>query len=81
MSDNNYYNTNTETPLYLAKNIEGYKLTPTALDRTVTFYKDNEIVGTLDFNGEEMTFTGKADESAQIFIKLPKDHWGMDNEK
>ena len=29
---------------------------------------NNETIGTLDFNGPEMVFTGNADESAKVFI-------------
>jgi hypothetical protein len=32
------------------------------------FYNDGEIVGTLDFGQEPITFTGDADKSAMIFF-------------
>jgi protein-arginine kinase activator protein McsA len=34
----------------------------------MTFYKDNKLIGTLDFNGPQMTFEGEAEESAKIFF-------------
>lgn len=37
-------------------------------NHTLTFQKDGVSVGTLDFNGPIMEFTGQADESAKIFI-------------
>lgn len=82
MSEDNYYNTNAETPLYLINDPAGYKLTLPVPNRNITFSNaNNEVVGTLDLNGKEMKFTGNADESAQIFIKWLKDWWGMENEK
>ena len=36
----------------------------------ITFHKDGENVGVLDFNGPEMTFTGDVDESAKLFFDL-----------
>jgi hypothetical protein len=39
-------------------------------DRIMRFYgEDGEVVGTLDFSQDSMQFTGKATESAQIFLK------------
>lgn len=35
----------------------------------VTFSNENGLVGTLDFNGPEMIFTGDAEESAKTFMK------------
>lgn len=41
----------------------------TAPSYDITFRgKDGVLCGTLDFNGDEMTFTGKADESAKVFF-------------
>lgn len=38
--------------------------------RTMTFYdKDNEVIGELDYDGPELKFTGKAEESAQVFLR------------
>lgn len=34
----------------------------------ITFHNAEGIVGTLDFNGPQMVFTGKAEESAKIFL-------------
>lgn len=34
----------------------------------ITFYKDNRILGKMDFNGPKMIFTGEAEESAKIFM-------------
>ena len=37
--------------------------------RTMTFHNaKTELVGTLKFDGEKMTFTGNVDESAQLFF-------------
>ena len=37
--------------------------------RSITFFNSKKVlIGTLDFFGEEITFTGKAAESAQIFF-------------
>jgi len=38
-------------------------------NQNMTFHnQDGKQVGTLDFNGPEMTFTGDADESAKVFF-------------
>ena len=34
----------------------------------MSFHNSDKQVGTLDFNGPEMTFTGDADESAKVFF-------------
>ena len=34
----------------------------------MTFSNADSVVGTLDFNGPEMIFTGKAEESAKVFF-------------
>ena len=34
----------------------------------MTFHRDGKQIGTLDFNGPEMVFTGDADESAKVFF-------------
>jgi hypothetical protein len=34
----------------------------------ITFHRDGQQVGALDFNGPEMTFTGDMDESAKLFF-------------
>ena len=36
----------------------------------ITFHKDGDHVGVLDFNGPEMTFTGDVNESAKLFFDL-----------
>lgn len=36
---------------------------------TIQFTNTNGVVGTLDFNGPELVFTGDADESAKALIK------------
>jgi len=41
----------------------------------VSFYKDDEIIGTLDFNTGAMKFEGNADESAKVFIDQMAYHW------
>ena len=35
----------------------------------ISFHNDGETVGTLDFNGPNLVFTGRAEESAKIFIE------------
>ena len=37
---------------------------------SITFHSANRKVGTLDFNGPEMTFSGDMDESAKLFLEL-----------
>lgn len=37
-------------------------------DYTITFSSYQGLVGTLDFNGPEMVFTGNAEESAKVFM-------------
>ena len=37
---------------------------------TMTFSNDAGLVGTLDFNGPKMIFTGDAEESAKVFFDL-----------
>lgn len=41
----------------------------------ITFHKDGERIGTLDFNGPQMVFTGDADESAKVFIEFVAERW------
>lgn len=36
----------------------------------LTFHRDGQEIGKLDFNGPEMVFTGDAEESAKVFIDL-----------
>lgn len=35
---------------------------------SIGFYRDGATVGTLDFNGPTMTFTGDAEPSARVFF-------------
>ena len=46
-------------------------------NRTIRFHKDgnSEPVGTFDFNGPQMIFTGDADESAKVFIRFVSERW------
>jgi len=37
---------------------------------SITFHSANRKVGTLDFNGPEMIFSGDMDESAKLFLEL-----------
>jgi predicted dithiol-disulfide oxidoreductase (DUF899 family) len=37
-------------------------------DYNISFHKDGQEIGKLDFNGPEMVFTGDAEESAKVFI-------------
>jgi hypothetical protein len=34
----------------------------------IAFHRDGQTIGTLDFNGPAMVFTGDAEESAKVFI-------------
>ena len=40
----------------------------TKLSYNITFSNESGIMGTLDFNGPEMVFTGNAEESAKVFF-------------
>jgi len=42
---------------------------------TMSFHKDDEVIGTLDFNTGVMKFEGNADESAKVFIDFIAEHW------
>jgi len=44
---------------------------------SVQFSGESGVVGTLDFSGGELKFTGNADESAKVFIKYLKSHVGL----
>jgi hypothetical protein len=39
------------------------------------FHNNVKIVGTLDFNGPQLIFTGDADESAKVFIDFVAEKW------
>ena len=35
---------------------------------TISFYKDNKVIGAFDISGQKMKFVGDADESVKIFV-------------
>ncbi len=37
---------------------------------TIQFHQDEKVVGTLDFNGPEMTFEGDMAESCRLFMQF-----------
>lgn len=43
----------------------------------VFFHNGRDTIGTLDFNGPEMIFTGDADASAKLFIDLMAERWSQ----
>lgn len=42
-------------------------------DYNMQFYRDGKIIGTLDFNGPQMKFSGDLDDSACIFFEFIAD--------
>jgi len=45
---------------------------------TMQFHRpDGSTIGTLDFNGPSMTFTGDAEESARLFFDLVSQHFSQ----
>ena len=45
-----------------------YQLYQSQPSYTVTFHREANVIGTLDFSGPKMTFSGEMEESAQLFI-------------
>lgn len=60
---------NDGTPLTL-ENASQYAITSIKPNYNISFNNEKGIVGTLDFNGPQLVFTGEAVESAQIFIDI-----------
>lgn len=61
-------NTTTETQLEFEFNKTPNPLVIIKPDLIMTFHMHEKIIGTLDWNGGIMKFSGSVDESAQIFF-------------
>lgn len=58
------------TKEYVLKDTEKLGILNFKPNYNIYFYRGNEKVGILDFNGPKMTFSGDMDESAKLFLEL-----------
>lgn len=57
-----------ESGKYTVSNASGFAPLFAKPNYNMTFSNADGVIGTLDFNGPEMVFTGKAEESAKVFF-------------